>query len=66
MPEELTVGEASREGMDLLWVLLASGPQCGFASLETIELRGHYQWLCKWQQPPLECVLWDLLCLYRS
>lgn len=38
--EELTVGKASREGTDLLWVWLASGPQCGFASLETIELRG--------------------------
>lgn len=51
--EELTVGKASREGTDLLWVWLASGPQCGFASLETIELRSHYEWLCKWQQPPL-------------
>lgn len=56
MPEDLTVGKASREGTDFLWVLFASGPQCGFSSPETIELRrGHYEWLCGWQQPR-QCV----------
>lgn len=64
MPQELTVGRASRAGTDFLWVLFASGPRCGFASPETTELRGAaMSGSADGRSHPSVCGLVGLVCL---
>lgn len=45
MPKELVMGKAGTGGTD--WVVFAPGPQRGFASLETLELKGTLQVLLR-------------------